>query len=629
MTTSLSPAIAAFHDEALETLKQIEDWAVSLQEPSAGNAGQQEPRRLLHSLKGTAASFGHEPIAQVCHAIESFLQQKPQLSTHDSDALLTAIDYCRHTLSEPEISPDMQTAKLENCIAVLNSQGQRAQDPVRPMITQQINGSVWQIDFAPHQQFFENGHDPLRIIKALRNLGPVKVSVFTDKLPDFADFDPFQCYLRWQITLKAELDYQQLAAQFEWVKHLCDLTIDLLALPQTNRFIEPNRYKLNEANLDALLTVSQTLQSQLNKTIKLTSQLNLTDKARLSRRNHAMKRQQQLLQQQLLQITMRPLADAFGRLPRMAFDLAQKTNKPVQLHMDIAPIELDSLVVNSLMDPLMHLLRNALAHGIESTDIRQQVGKPPYGQIFISAEQVDEQLLIRFSDDGAGLSEQQILAKARQMGIYSQNSINDTQQLSEWVFRAGFSTSKLADAISGRGIGLDVVKQHVTDLGGSIGLVSTQSKGCCFTIQIPIQRSIVDVQLVRIAEQTLALPLINLVDSYAFDSNRVVWQQGKQWFISDDSRQIPLINIGKFLQHPSLEVDDESTFIIVLNAENSFFAVQVDSLVDQAQLLIKSLRPHYRHLNGIKGVAILADGNLALLLDPGRLLVLHPTFGGN
>ena len=627
MKPSLSSATAAFQEEALETLQQIEQWTVfSLHEVSAYNEPQ-ETRRLLHSLKGTAASFGHDVMAQVCHAIESFLEDKQQLSVQDSETLLTAIDYCRQSLNEPELSPQLQNGNLADCIAMLKSQVQRTQETSNARLPQEINGSVWQIDFAPHRQFFENGHDPLRIIRALRNLGPVKVSVFTDKLPDFADFDPFQCYLRWQITLKAELDYKKLATQFEWVKHLCDLTIDLLALPQTNRLIEPNRYKLNEADLDSLLTVSQTLQSQLYKAIALTDQLNHTDKVRLSRRNHAMKRQQQLLQQQLLQITMRPLADAFARLPRMAFDLGQKTNKPVQLHMHIAAIELDSLIINSLMDPLMHLLRNALAHGIESAEQRQQSGKPVNGQIHISAEQIDEQLLIRFSDDGAGLSEQQILAKARQMGINIQNSIKNSQQLSEWIFRAGFSTAKSADAISGRGIGLDVVKQHVTDLGGSIELVSAQGKGCCFTMNIPVQRSLVDVQLVSVSGQTVALPLINLIDSYAFDSNRVIWQHGKQWFITDDSRQIPLFDLGKFLQLAPEPEDDEATFIIVLNAENHFFAVQVERLAEQAQLLIKSLRPHYRHLSGVKGVAILPEGSLALLLEPGRLLMSFSNLG--
>ena len=157
-----------------------------------------------------------------------------------------------------------------------------------------------------------------------------------------------------------------------------------------------------------------------------------------------MKHQQQLLQQQLLHISMRPLADAFARLPRMAFDLANKTDKPIQLNMDIAPIEVDSMIVNSLIDPLTHLLRNTFAHGIEPTELRQQSGKPVKGQIHIIAEQVDEQLIIRFSDDGAGLAEEKILAKAKQLGVNLQGyfdqvfppqyqQMQSPEEVSDWM----------------------------------------------------------------------------------------------------------------------------------------------------------------------------------------------------
>lgn len=627
MIPSLSSASAAFHEEALETLRQIEAWILtSLETPSAGMDQQLETLRLLHSLKGTAASFGDESIAQVCHAIENVLANKTQLTAKDSEALFMAVDFCRLRLSNPRLTDDVPDEQLDDCLARMDSLAEHKHVSVYTNKDQELIGSVWQIDFAPYPEFFENGHDPLRIIRALRTLGPIKVSVFTEKLPEFADFDPFQCYLRWQITLKAELEYKQLTAQFDWVKHICDVSIDILALPQPKRVIEPNRYKLNEANLEALLTVSQNLQSQLQQSTAIAHQLNQTDKTRLLRRNHAMKRQQQLLQQQLLHIAMCPLADAFARLPRMAFDLANRTAKPVQLKMDIAPIELGSFIVNSLIDPLTHLLRNAVAHGIESAEQRQQQGKPVTSQIHITAEQVDDWLVIRFSDDGAGLAEDKILAKAKQMGLHVQD-LSDKQKISEWIFQSGFSTSQAVDAVSGRGVGLDVVKQHVTDLAGNIELVSNPGKGCCFNIQIPVWQSLIDVQLIRIDDQTLALPLINLINSYLWDENRVVWQQGKRWFVSDENHHVPLVDIRKFLQLPYMERDQQSDSIVLVNVEKRFFALQVDSLAEQVQLLVKSLRPHYHHVNGIKGIAILPDGDLALLLEPNKLLMLFEMVG--
>jgi two-component system chemotaxis sensor kinase CheA len=166
-------------------------------------------------------------------------------------------------------------------------------------------------------------------------------------------------------------------------------------------------------------------------------------------------------------------------------------------------------------------------------------------------------------------------------------------------------------------------------LGGEIELVSSQGKGCCFTIYIPIQQSLVDVQIIRTNEQTMALPLINLLDSYAMESNRLVWQRGKQWFITDDNRQVPLIDICKFLPLPANKTENESAFILLLNAENTLFAVLVDGLAEQTQLLIKSLRTHYRHIDGIKGIAVLPEGNLALLLDPSKLFESFQLLGDN
>lgn len=628
MTPSLSSATAAFQEEALETLRQIEAWILaSLETPSAAMEQQPETLRLLHSLKGTAASFGEESIAQVCHAIENVLANRTQLISRDIEALFKAVDFCRLRLNNPRLTAESSDEQLDDCLAGLDSVVEQKHVSVDTNKNQELIGSVWQIDFAPYPEFFENGHDPLRIIRALRHLGPIKVSVFTEKLPEFADFDPFRCYLRWQITLKAELEYKQLAAQFDWVKQICDVSIDMLALPQPKRGMEPNRYKLNEANLDALLTVSQTLQFQLQQSTAIAQQLNQTDKTRLLRRNHAMKRQQQLLQHQLLHIAMCPLADAFARLPRMAFDLATKTAKPVQLKMDIAAIELDSFIVNSLIDPLTHLLRNAVAHGIEPAEQRQQQGKPVTGQIRIAAEQIDDWLIVRFSDDGAGLAEDKILAKAKQMGLHVQD-LSDKQKISEWIFQPGFSTSQAVDAVSGRGVGLDVVKQHVTDLSGDIEWVSNPGKGCCFNIKIPVLRSMIDAQLIRIDDQTLALPLMNLISSYVWDENRVVWQQAKRWFVSDENHLVPLIDIRKFLQLPHNDCDEPSDSIVLVNIEKRFFALQVDSLAEQAQLLVKSLRPHYRHVNGIQGIAILPDGDLTLLLDPSKLLMLFEMVGG-
>lgn len=621
MTAIYTSALVTFYEEARDTLLQIESWVLSLQQqPSSGFKRWQDICGQLHTLKGTAASFGNEAIASICHAMENVLQNPHSLTHQEVDGLLSAIDSCRQCLQTEVSDPTLLQKVVTDCISKLKRFTSAYPQSAATTLSPEISGSLWQIDFTPHADFFENGHDPLRIIKQLRQLGTLEISVFTDKLPDFADFDPYRCYLRWRIILQADLEHQQLAAEFEWVKHKADIDLQVLTLPKQDRLSEV-RYTIREMDLNILSNLTEQWQQQLEQTLALVQRLDATDKIRLSRRCHAMKRQQQLVQRQLINVSMQPLAEAFTRLPRLAYDLGQKTDKPVQLHMDIAPVEFDSQIIHALIDPLTHLLRNAVAHGIEPRETRQQSGKPEAGQIHISAQQIEDELVIRFSDDGAGLSLPKIQQKASQMGMDADSSVLNETSMGKWIFRSGFSTAESVDAVSGRGLGLDVVKKHITDLGGQIEVISTTGKGCCFNLHLPVQQVLMDVQLIRIANQLMALPLLNVQGSQTLDSQRVIWQRGKKWFITDDNRQIPLFDMHKFLALP-VEVKQMTPAVVTLvDAGNSLFAISAEGLAKQTQLLIKSLLPNYRAVPGVKGIAILPYNALALLLDPEKLLL--------
>ncbi|HEX7384509.1 MAG TPA: chemotaxis protein CheA [Burkholderiaceae bacterium] len=331
-----------------------------------------------------------------------------------------------------------------------------------------------------------------------------------------------------------------------------------------------------------------------------------------------LERQTRHLQEAVMATRMLPIASVFARFPRLVHDLSERLGKPARLVTSGDDTELDRSVIEKIADPLTHLLRNALDHGLESPEGRRAAGKAETGTIRLAAEQRSGHILVTVADDGRGLDRARILAKARERGLPVSDAMSDNEV---WtlVYQPGFSTSETVTELSGRGVGMDVVRRNVQDLGGDIELASTAGAGTRVTIRLPLTLAIVDGMLVRAGGEIFIVPLSAIVESLqpTPGQTHAIGRFGR--VVRVHGEQVPLVTLGELLNVPHGGAADREVLVVV-ESGGQRLALQVDELVGQQQVVIKSLAANYRHVRFISGATILGDGRVCLILDVGELV---------
>ena len=322
------------------------------------------------------------------------------------------------------------------------------------------------------------------------------------------------------------------------------------------------------------------------------------------------------IQEAVMSVRMLPISFVFNRFPRLVRDLSTKMNKQIELVIEGASTEIDKNLVEKISDPLTHLIRNSADHGIETPDVRKAAGKTEKGTVRLSAVQKGGEIVISILDDGAGLNRERIIAKAEEKGIDLPEPLTD-EAVWQLIFAPGFSTAAEITDVSGRGVGMDVVRRNIESLGGRVDIQSAQGIGTEFIISLPLTLAILDGMCVEAEKQIFVVPLVNIVESIQPMSDqirvikgcKILWAREEYW---------PLVDIGKVLggRAQSIDTMDLSESIIVLvETAKSRFGLVVDTLVGQQQVVIKSLERHYRRVDGVAGATIMGDGGVALILD--------------
>jgi len=319
------------------------------------------------------------------------------------------------------------------------------------------------------------------------------------------------------------------------------------------------------------------------------------------------------LQEGIMSIRMLPVSFVFNRFPRVVRDLSQKLQKSVDLHIEGGHTEIDKSLIEKLVDPLTHLVRNSLDHGIESPEVREQHGKASQGRLLLKAEQKGGNILISVEDDGAGLNRQKIIAKARERGleIDDQAPDDDVWQL---IMAPGFSTADQVTDVSGRGVGMDVVKRNIESLGGKITIQSTAGQGTAMYIRLPLTLAILDGMSVSAGAQTYIVPLVNIVESIQPDASNLK-MIGNQRLLFLRDAYWPLVYLQQVMGLSDQLTDPQQGILVLVEGSRSRFAILVDDLLGQQQVVIKSLEQHFRRVRGIAGATIMGDGSVALILD--------------
>ncbi|QDS33654.1 chemotaxis protein CheA [Brevibacillus brevis] len=328
------------------------------------------------------------------------------------------------------------------------------------------------------------------------------------------------------------------------------------------------------------------------------------------------------LQNIILTMRMVPVEQVFNRFPRMIRDLQKDLNKKVNLEIIGAETELDRTVIDEIGDPLNHLLRNSLDHGIESPADRKKAGKPEEGKIELRAFHSGNHVFIEVKDDGAGINKDKVLKKALERGIVNPataDSMSD-KQIHELLFAAGFSTAEVVSDISGRGVGLDVVKSKIESLGGSVGVDSVRGQGTTFLIQLPLTLSIISAMLVQVKDEKYAVPLSSIIETAVFKKDQIMMAH-RQKVIDFRGRVVPLVSLQDIFQVPDngATMEDEVAVVIVRKGEKMAGLV-VDSFIGQQEIVLKSLGKYLVNVFAISGATILGDGQVALIIDCNSLI---------
>jgi len=321
------------------------------------------------------------------------------------------------------------------------------------------------------------------------------------------------------------------------------------------------------------------------------------------------------LQESVMRVRMLPISFAFSRFPRLVRDLSQRLNKQIELKMTGEQTELDKTVLERIGDPLVHLVRNSIDHGIEMPEARIAAGKSAVGTVYLNAYHRGGSIVIEVGDDGAGLNLERILTKARAKGLVAQTDTLSDDAIANLIFLPGFSTADVATDLSGRGVGMDVVRRNIKDLGGTVELRTQQGRGSSAIISLPLTLAIVDGQSVAVGDEIYIVPLVTIIESLRLKPGMVSRVVGRGDVFSFRGDYIPIIRLHEVFNAQPRHHELEKGLVMVVEGDGRKVGMFVDELLGQQQVVIKSMEVNYKRVEGVSGATILGEGSVALILD--------------
>lgn len=647
---------ALFRDEATEHLATLETTLLELEQRPNDAELIAQAFRALHTIKGSSAMAGFDRITSLTHEVESVfveIRQGRLRATPDIIALtLETKDVIRSMLDPNVVAPDSHQRLCAAYRAILEHAPQAA-TPASPEVvpvdrearpdgdTQAV--AEYHIEWSPHRDFFQNGSNPLGILAELAVLGTCRTTTQLAAVPRLEDLDAENCHLQFDLLLKTGKDENAIRDVFIFVEDRCDLHITRTALPVST--VEPLRLtwsglstvgagetvtpsaEKRAPTVDSASSIRVSAQ-KLDSLVDLVGELVIAQ-ARLAELASGRADDQLLsvaqdigrlsaeLRDNTLDIRMVPIGTTFVRFKRLVHDLASELGKDIQLETEGAETELDKTMIERLFDPLVHLIRNSCDHGIEAPDVRRLAGKAAMGRLNLRAYHSGQNVFVEIQDDGAGLDPAAIRKKAIASGLLDEAAQLPPDELYKLIFLPGFSTAKAITNVSGRGVGMDVVKRSVEALRGQVDISSELGKGTTIRLQLPLTLAIIEGLLVAVGDAKFVLPMslveecveLTALDIERAHENRLANVRGEL---------VPYIRLREWFGHTGSRPSIEQ--IAITTIEGKRYGFVVDAVVGQHQTVIKSLGRMYQNVRGLSGATILGDGNLALIVDVPALL---------
>ncbi|AMZ75227.1 MULTISPECIES: chemotaxis protein CheA [Pseudomonas] len=679
MSINLDQAQQTFIVEAREQLQAMEESLLQLETDPGDDDAIGAIFRAAHTIKGSAGLFGLEPIVSFTHIVEDVLDRLRNGSVEvDAGLIAVLLKSSDHMLELINVAanqggalpPPALQREVELCQILQEYQAPSpatAPTPAQNTETREPGETrLWHISLRFGQDVFRNGMDPLSFLRYLQTLGEiVDITTLTDALPAADAWDAESCYLGFDIEFRSAAGHGAINEVFDFVREDCEIEIvaqDDDIAPQANTGLVTTSPEPAEETT-ALVATGELLSDQ-RKTPRMPAQI-ATDKqavssdskakdgtyvrvnadkldelinlvgelviasagaSLLARTCHNDPLQEStstvssLVEEILdgaLRLRMIPIGETFNRFRRVVRDVSQELGKDIDLIISGAETELDKTVVEKIGDPLMHLLRNAMDHGIETAEARLAAGKPAKGHLHLNAYHDSGSIVLEIADDGAGLNRDRILEKAQERGLVSPGASPTDQEIYNLIFEPGFSTAQAVTNLSGRGVGMDVVKRNITLLRGTVDLDSQPGKGTVVRIRLPLTLAIINGFLVGIGQSTYVIPLDMVQECIELSENDGVASR-EQGYLDLRGEVLPLVYLRDHFSHEGPPARRQN--VVVVRYAELKAGLVVDDLLGEFQTVIKPLGKLFGALRGISGSTILGSGAVALILDVPALL---------
>jgi two-component system, chemotaxis family, sensor kinase CheA len=637
----------AFQEEAREVLVELESALLELNENRTDRELVSRVFRALHTIKGSGGMFGYDELAAFAHQLETAFDEvragRLEVTAELLDVALTARDQIKAMLEEAAGGAPADRTAAAAILAKLHTLTGLAESPSggkaasAPQPPKAVAGAVsaWKIHFCPGPELLRNGANPLLLLAELRQLGDLHSTASMAAVPRLAELDPDRCYISWDMVLATAAGREAIRDVFIFVEDSSELSVEPQVVPvldaeeappkagQVRRSSYGRRAYDSPDNASSIRVPA----SRLDQFVNLVGEL-VTVQARLgevaARRDdpevlavsEEIERLTAALRENSMSIRMLPIRGTFERFRRLVHDLARDLHKEVELTIEGGDTELDKTVIDQLNDPLMHLIRNSMDHGIELPADRIAAGKPATATLCLSAKHSGANVLVGVSDDGAGINAEAVRARAVEKGLVAGDAQLTESEILSFILSPGFSTAKQVSDVSGRGVGMDVVRRNVEALRGTIEIASKPGAGTNVTLRLPLTMAIIDGLLVRIGESYFVMPLANTLECIELTRQDIEKANGKH--VADIRGElVPYIRLREYFNIRTERPEREQ--IMLTETEEGRYGFVVDQVLGDHQTVIKNLGRYYRHVQVISGATILGNGSVALILDPHRL----------
>lgn len=659
-----------YFQECEDLLTDLEEQLTSLQNGETDDEILHAAFRAIHSIKGGAGAFGFARLVSFAHVFETVLDQmrEHRLDTSgDNVAILIRAgdilaDLVAAAQNDEEPPEELGKDLLESLHQLAGTSAEDDDDDDDFFDDVNFGGPDqngdeagnddakaaernFNITFTPTPILFHRANDPLILIRELKSLGTLETEVDSSNMPTLREMEADGSYLSWRFKLATSATKDDISNVFEFVIDDCDLRVDEdneesidegkdeppvdTVAPKAEEKTEkappakaspekkaPASIRVDLERIDRLVNMVGELvitQAMLREQLK---KLSMKEQAGLLHGVESLDLQMRELQDGVMSIRAQPVKSVFSRMTRLVRELSCSLNKQAKLMITGENTEIDKTVIEELSDPLTHMIRNSMDHGLETPEEREKSGKPREGTIRLAAEHRNGKIVISVGDDGRGINREKVLTKAIEKGLISADANPSDDEIDNLILLPGFSTADQVSNVSGRGVGMDVVVRKIQNMGGRIGITSVPGKSSQFSLTLPLTLAVLDGMIIRVGNEFYIIPITGIVESLKLENSAIHELASGGDVLAIRGGFIKLVHLADLFGVKSQSGDKDDRLIVVVETGASGpIGLVVDELVGQQQVVIKSLESNYRRVEGVAGATILGNGMVALILD--------------